>query len=33
VTINGTAILRIRVGQIVEHRSGPHCPKGHGLIA
>ena len=32
VTINGTAILRIRDGQIVEHWGGPHCQKGHGLI-
>jgi steroid delta-isomerase-like uncharacterized protein len=32
VTINGTAILRIRNGQIVEHWGGPHCQKGHGLI-
>jgi len=33
VTINGTAILRIRDGQIVEHWGGPHCQKGLGLIA
>ncbi|HXX90544.1 MAG TPA: ester cyclase [Acidimicrobiales bacterium] len=33
VTINGTAILRIRDGRIVEHWGGPHCQKGHGLIA
>jgi steroid delta-isomerase-like uncharacterized protein len=32
VTINGTAILRIRDGQIVEHWGGPHCQKGLGLI-
>ena len=32
VTINGTAILRIRDGQIVEHWGGPHCQKGYGLI-
>ncbi len=32
VTINGTAILRIREGQIVEHWGGPHCQKGLGLI-
>lgn len=32
VTINGTAILRIRDGQIVEHWGGPHCQEGHGLI-
>ena len=33
VTINGTAILRLRDGQIVEHWGGPHCQKGLGLIA
>ena len=32
VTINGTAILRIRDGQVVEHWGGPHCQKGLGLI-
>ncbi len=32
VTINGTAILRIRDGQIVEHWGGPHCQEAHGLI-
>jgi len=32
VTINGTAILRIRDGQIVEHWGGPHCQRGLGLI-
>ncbi len=32
VTINGTAILRIRDGRIVEHWGGPHCQKGLGLI-
>ena len=32
VMINGTAILRIRDGQIVEHWGGPHCQKGLGLI-
>jgi steroid delta-isomerase-like uncharacterized protein len=32
ITINGTAILRIREGQIVEHWGGPHCQKGYGLI-
>ncbi len=32
VNINGTAILRIRDGQIVEHWGGPHCQKGLGLI-
>ena len=31
VTINGTAILRIRDGQIVEHWGGPHCQDGVGL--
>jgi steroid delta-isomerase-like uncharacterized protein len=33
VTINGTAILRIRDGQIVEHWGGPHCQRGLGLIS
>ena len=32
VTINGTAILRIRDGQILEHWGGPHCQQGLGLI-
>ena len=32
VTINGTAILRIRDGQIVEHWGGPHCQLGRGYI-
>jgi steroid delta-isomerase-like uncharacterized protein len=32
VTINGTAILRIRDGQITEHWGGPHCQQGLGLI-
>lgn len=32
VHINGTAVLRIRDGQIVEHWGGPHCQKGLGLI-
>jgi predicted ester cyclase len=32
VEINGTAILRIRDGQIVEHWGGPHCQNGLGLI-
>ena len=32
VTINGTAILRIRDGKIVEHWGGPHCQQGLGLI-
>lgn len=31
VTINGTAILRIRDGRIVEHWGGPHCQDGVGL--
>ena len=31
VTINGTAILRIRDGKIVEHWGGPHCEAGLGL--
>jgi predicted ester cyclase len=32
VEINGTAVLRIRDGQIVEHWGGPHCQQGLGLI-
>ncbi|MGO9458415.1 MAG: ester cyclase [Acidimicrobiales bacterium] len=32
VTINGTAILRIRDGPITEHWGGPHCQEGLGLI-
>jgi steroid delta-isomerase-like uncharacterized protein len=32
VEINGTAILRLRDGQIVEHWGGPHCQEGLGLI-
>ena len=32
VIINGTGILRIRDGKIVEHWGGPHCQKGLGLI-
>ena len=32
VEINGTAILRMRDGQIVEHWGGPHCQNGVGLI-
>jgi predicted ester cyclase len=32
VTINGTAILRLRDGKIVEHWGGPHCQEGRGLI-
>ena len=32
VEINGTAILRIRDGRIVEHWGGPHCQQGLGLI-
>ena len=31
VTINGTAILRMRDGLIVEHWGGPHCQDGVGL--
>ena len=31
VNINGTAILRMRDGKIVEHWGGPHCQKGLGL--
>jgi predicted ester cyclase len=32
VVINGTAILRMRDGQVVEHWGGPHCQDGLGLI-
>lgn len=32
VTINGTAVLRMRDGKIVEHWGGPHCQEGRGLI-
>ena len=32
VHINGTAILRMRDGKIVEHWGGPHCQGGLGLI-
>lgn len=32
VEINGTAILRMRDGKIVEHWGGPHCQKGLGYI-
>jgi predicted ester cyclase len=32
VEINGTAILRMANGKIVEHWGGPHCQKGLGLI-
>ncbi len=32
IEINGTAILRIRDGRIVEHWGGPHCQQGLGLI-
>jgi len=32
VTINGTGILRLRDGLIVEHWGGPHCQEGLGLI-
>ena len=31
VVINGTAILRMRDGKIVEHWGGPHCQNGVGL--
>lgn len=33
VEINGTAVLRIRDGKIVEHWGGPHCQNGVGLVA
>lgn len=32
VVINGTAILRMHDGRVVEHWGGPHCQKGLGLI-
>ncbi len=32
VTINGTAILRLKDGQVVEHWGGPHCQYGIGLV-
>ncbi|HYC56225.1 MAG TPA: ester cyclase [Candidatus Binatia bacterium] len=32
VIINGTAILRMRDGQVVEHWGGPHCQFGIGLV-
>jgi len=32
IEINGTAILRMRDGKIVEHWGGPHCQEGLGLI-
>jgi predicted ester cyclase len=31
VVINGTAILRMRDGKIVEHWGEPHCQVGVGL--
>ncbi len=31
VTINGTAILRMQGGKVVEHWGGPHCMYGVGL--
>ncbi len=31
VEINGTAVLRMRDGKIVEHWGGPHCQDGLGL--
>jgi predicted ester cyclase len=33
VEINGTTILRIEDGRVVEHWGGPHCAKGIGLAA
>lgn len=32
VSINGTAILRLRDGKVVEHWGGPHCMNGVGLM-
>ena len=31
VEINGTAVLRMKDGKIVEHWGGPHCQDGVGL--
>lgn len=31
VAINGTAILRMRDGRVVEHWGGPHCSEGLGV--
>jgi predicted ester cyclase len=31
VTIDGTAILRMRDGKVVEHWGGPHCSEGLGV--
>jgi predicted ester cyclase len=31
IVINGTAILRMRDGKVVEHWGGPHCMNGIGL--
>ena len=31
VTINGTAVLRVKDGKVVEHWGGPHCMYGIGL--
>jgi predicted ester cyclase len=31
VHINGTGIVRMKDGKIVEHWGGPHCPNGIGL--
>ena len=31
IVINGTAILRMRDGKVVEHWGGPHCQDGYGL--
>ncbi len=31
VEINGTAVLRMQDGQVVEHWGGPHCQDGVGL--
>ncbi len=32
IEINGTAILRMENGKVVEHWGGPHCMKGIGLL-
>ena len=32
IRIDGTAILRLRDGKVVEHWGGPHCMNGVGLV-
>ncbi|MBW2400474.1 MAG: ester cyclase, partial [Deltaproteobacteria bacterium] len=31
IVINGTGIVRMRDGKVVEHWGGPHCANGIGL--